>query len=111
MADARDLKSRGGLYHRVGLNPSPGIYTQMADSPCQGNRAGTSRSPNPGEPTRAATGAGADRAVEVRDVKIKLRQDVVGRRVLRVWRAGKNIIFDLSGGLHIAGAFADDGLV
>ena len=41
------------------------------------------------------------RAVEVRDRKIKLRHDVAGRLVLRVWRAGKNIIFDLSGGLHV----------
>jgi formamidopyrimidine-DNA glycosylase len=41
------------------------------------------------------------RAVEVRDQKIKLRQDVAGRMVLRVWRAGKNIVFDLSGGLHL----------
>ncbi len=39
--------------------------------------------------------------VDVRDPKIKLRQDVVGRRILRVWRRGKNIIFDLSGGLHL----------
>jgi formamidopyrimidine-DNA glycosylase len=41
------------------------------------------------------------RAVEVRDRKIKLRQVVAGRLVLRVWRAGKNIVFDLSGGLHL----------
>jgi formamidopyrimidine-DNA glycosylase len=41
------------------------------------------------------------RAIEVRDRKIKLRHDVAGRRVLRVWRAGKNIIFDLSGGWHL----------
>lgn len=40
-------------------------------------------------------------AIEVRDRKIKLRQNVVGRRILRVWRRGKNIIFDLSGGLHL----------
>ena len=40
-------------------------------------------------------------AMEVRDPKFKLRQDVVGRRILRVWRLGKNIIFDLSGGLHL----------
>ena len=44
---------------------------------------------------------GRIRAVEVRDVKIKLRHDVAGRLVLRVWRAGKNIVFDLSGGLHL----------
>ena len=41
------------------------------------------------------------RAVEVRDPKIKLRHDVAGRLVLRVWRGGKNIVFDLSGGLHL----------
>jgi formamidopyrimidine-DNA glycosylase len=41
------------------------------------------------------------RGVEVRDAKIKLGQDVAGRLVLRVWRAGKNIVFDLSGGLHL----------
>jgi formamidopyrimidine-DNA glycosylase len=41
------------------------------------------------------------RAVEIRDPKIKLRHDVVGRKILRVWRRGKNIIFDLSGELHL----------
>lgn len=41
------------------------------------------------------------RAIEVRDRKIRLRHDVAGRLVLRVWRAGKNIIFDLSGGRHL----------
>ena len=40
-------------------------------------------------------------AVEIRDPKIKLRHDIVGRKILRVWRRGKNIIFDLSGGLHL----------
>lgn len=40
-------------------------------------------------------------AIEVRDRKIKLRHDIAGRLVLRVWRAGKNIIFDLSGGWHL----------
>ena len=40
-------------------------------------------------------------AIKVRDSKIKLRQDVAGRKILRVWRRGKNIIFDLSGGLHL----------
>ena len=40
-------------------------------------------------------------AMEVRDPKIKLRQDIVGRKILRVWRRGKNIIFDLSDGLHL----------
>ena len=41
------------------------------------------------------------KAVEVRDPKIKLTRDVVGRRIQRVLRRGKNIIFDLSGGLHL----------
>jgi len=40
-------------------------------------------------------------AVEVRDAKIKLRRDIVGRRVEQIWRRGKNLIFDLSGGLHL----------
>ncbi len=40
-------------------------------------------------------------AVEIHDAKIKLRQNLVGRKILRVWRRGKNIIFDLSGGLHL----------
>ena len=39
--------------------------------------------------------------MEVRDVKIKLLQNVVGRKILRIWRRGKNIIFDLSGELHL----------
>jgi formamidopyrimidine-DNA glycosylase len=39
--------------------------------------------------------------IEVRDAKIKLRPDIVGRKILRIWRRGKNIIFDLSGGLHL----------
>lgn len=41
------------------------------------------------------------RAVEVRDSKIKLGRNLVGRRILRVRRRGKNIIFDLSDGLHL----------
>ncbi|HUJ11903.1 MAG TPA: DNA-formamidopyrimidine glycosylase family protein [Verrucomicrobiae bacterium] len=41
------------------------------------------------------------RAVEVRDPKIKLARKIVGQQVRRVWRRGKNIIFDLSGGLHL----------
>jgi formamidopyrimidine-DNA glycosylase len=46
--------------------------------------------------------AGANiKAVEIRDPKIKLVRTVVGRRILRVWRRGKNIIFDLSGGQHL----------
>jgi formamidopyrimidine-DNA glycosylase len=40
-------------------------------------------------------------AVEIRDPKIRLRHNVVGRKISRVWRRGKNIIFDLSGGLHL----------
>jgi formamidopyrimidine-DNA glycosylase len=41
------------------------------------------------------------KAVEVRDAKIKLTRNIVGRRIQRVWRRGKNIVFDLSGGLHL----------
>jgi formamidopyrimidine-DNA glycosylase len=41
------------------------------------------------------------KAVEVRDAKIKLARNIVGRRIRRVWRRGKNIVFDLSGGLHL----------
>jgi formamidopyrimidine-DNA glycosylase len=41
------------------------------------------------------------KAVEVRDVKIKLRRALVGRKILCVRRRGKNIIFDLSGGRHL----------
>jgi formamidopyrimidine-DNA glycosylase len=41
------------------------------------------------------------RKIEVRDPKIKLRRDLAGRLIVRVWRAGKNIIFDLSGALHL----------
>ena len=41
------------------------------------------------------------RAVEIRDPKIRLRHNAVGQKILRVWRRGKNIIFDLSDGLHL----------
>jgi formamidopyrimidine-DNA glycosylase len=41
------------------------------------------------------------RALEVRDRKIKLARNVTGRRIDRVWRRGKFIIFDLSGKLHL----------
>ncbi len=41
------------------------------------------------------------RAIDVRDPKIKLSHNIGGRRIQRVWRRGKNIIFDLSGGLHL----------
>ncbi len=41
------------------------------------------------------------RAVESRDPKIKLDRHLVGRRIDRVRRQGKNIVFDLSGGLHL----------
>jgi len=41
------------------------------------------------------------REIEVCDPKIKLRQNLAGRLVERVWRAGKNIIFDLSGDRHL----------
>ena len=40
-------------------------------------------------------------AVEVRDPKLKLAQSVVGRRIQRVRRRGKYIIFDLTGDLHL----------
>jgi formamidopyrimidine-DNA glycosylase len=39
--------------------------------------------------------------LEVRDRKIKLAHNLTGRRILRVRRRGKFIIFDLSGQLHI----------
>ena len=41
------------------------------------------------------------KAVEVRDAKIKLAHNATGRRIQRLRRRGKNIIFDLSGGLHL----------
>ena len=41
------------------------------------------------------------RAVEVRDAKINLSQWLVGRTIQRIRRRGKNIVFDLSGGLHL----------
>jgi len=41
------------------------------------------------------------RAVESRDPKIKLGRQLVGRRIQRVRRQGKNIVVDLSGGLHL----------
>jgi formamidopyrimidine-DNA glycosylase len=41
------------------------------------------------------------RAVEICDPKIKPRHNVVGRKILRIWRRGKNIIFDLTGGRHL----------
>jgi formamidopyrimidine-DNA glycosylase len=41
------------------------------------------------------------RGVAIRDPKIKLSQEIVGRRILRVWRRGKHIIFDLSGQIHL----------
>jgi formamidopyrimidine-DNA glycosylase len=41
------------------------------------------------------------RAVESRDPKIKLGRNLVGRRIERVHRQGKNIVFDLSGGSHL----------
>lgn len=39
--------------------------------------------------------------VDVRDAKLKLARNIVGRRIQRVRRRGKNIIFDLSGHLHL----------
>src|SRR5579862_376757 len=41
------------------------------------------------------------RSVDVRDPKIKLPGNLVGRKILRIWRRGKNIIFDLSGDRHL----------
>lgn len=41
------------------------------------------------------------RAVESRDPKIKLGCDLVGQRIQRVRRQGKNIVFDLSGQSHL----------
>jgi formamidopyrimidine-DNA glycosylase len=40
-------------------------------------------------------------SVTIRDPKIKLRQEIVGRRILRVRRRGKYIVFDLSGRIHL----------
>jgi formamidopyrimidine-DNA glycosylase len=40
-------------------------------------------------------------AVELRDAKIRLAPSIVGRRIRRVRRRGKNLIFDLSGGWHL----------
>jgi formamidopyrimidine-DNA glycosylase len=41
------------------------------------------------------------RGVVIRDPKIKLRQDIAGRQILRIRRYGKQIIFDLSGSIHL----------
>jgi formamidopyrimidine-DNA glycosylase len=41
------------------------------------------------------------RAAESRDPKIKLGRRLVGRRIERVRRRGKNIVFGLSGGSHL----------
>jgi formamidopyrimidine-DNA glycosylase len=41
------------------------------------------------------------RAVESRDPKIKLGRNLAGRRIQRVRRQGKNIVFDLTGGSHL----------
>jgi formamidopyrimidine-DNA glycosylase len=41
------------------------------------------------------------RGVVIRDPKIKLSHEIMGRRILRVWRRGKHIIFDLSGRIHL----------
>jgi len=49
--------------------------------------------------------------MEIRDPKIRLRYDIDGQKILRVWRRGKNIIFDLSGGLHLLVHLRIDGLV
>jgi formamidopyrimidine-DNA glycosylase len=50
----------------------------------------------------AARLAGARiKEVEVRDAKIKLAHEIAGRKIQRVRRRGKNIIFDMSSGLHL----------
>lgn len=100
-ADASDLKSEGELHHRVGSNPSPG--TRYRDK-IEENKRTMPELPevqilvNQLEPRLARTRI---QAIEIRDPKIKLKRDVVGHRILRIWRRGKNIIFDLSGGLHL----------
>ena len=40
-------------------------------------------------------------ALDVRDAKIGLTHNVAGRTIRRVWRRGKNIVLDLSGGHHL----------
>ena len=40
-------------------------------------------------------------SIRSRDSKIKADRRLVGKRIHRVRRAGKNIVFDLSGGLHL----------
>ena len=41
------------------------------------------------------------RSIEVRDPKIKLPRRIIGRKIKRVRRRGKYIIFDLSGNMHL----------
>ena len=100
-ADASDLKSEGELNHRVGSNPSPG--TRYDNEP-EENELTMPELPEVqilvNQLAPRLEGARI-RAVEIRDPKIRLRHNVVGRKILRVWRRGKNIIFDLSGGLHL----------
>src|SRR5580704_10339596 len=100
-ADASDLKSEGELNHRVGSNPSPG--TRRGDkaeekTPTMPELPEVQILVNMLGPRLEQTRI---QAIEVRDAKIKLPQSVVGRKILRVWRRGKNIIFDLSGELHL----------
>ena len=45
-------------------------------------------------------GAGIE-AIEIRDAKIRLAHNIVGKKIRRVRRRGKNIIFDLSDDLHL----------
>ena len=39
--------------------------------------------------------------LDIRDTKIRLPRNVAGNRIRRVWRRGKNIVFDLSDGRHL----------
>jgi formamidopyrimidine-DNA glycosylase len=41
------------------------------------------------------------RAIEIRDPKIKLARDLVGQKIRRIRRWGKNIVVDVSGDLHL----------
>ena len=41
------------------------------------------------------------RAIEIRDPKIKLTKDLAGHKIRRIRRRGKNIIVEVSGGLHL----------
>jgi formamidopyrimidine-DNA glycosylase len=100
-ADASDLKSEGELNHRVGSNPSPGTRNYHVAKEKQATMPELPEVQILVNQLRPRLVRATIQAVEVRDAKIKLQQDLVGRKILRVWRRGKNIIFDLSGGLHL----------